>query len=161
MIGALITGVLGLVVALLLSQPWVAVGLCVGLALGIGNFRLIVLSVLRAGRRAGTNKRRPLAMNTLSRLMVLTVVCLAIAWFKFALGAGIIGGLAVFQFLLLFNVARAMLKAGVGGGPGAGSLLMGLTGGLSMDNDGDVGDGDDPAALPAAVDGASEDRGVA
>lgn len=161
MIGALVAGVIGLVVALLLSQPWVAVGLCIGLALGIGNFRLIILAVVRAGRRAGANKRRPLAMNTLSRLMLLTVVCLVIAWFKFPLGAGIIGGLALFQFLLLFNVARAMLKAGMGGGGGSG-LLMGLAGGLSMGDDDDTDDEvTGPAALPTAAEVPAEDRGVA
>ena len=39
MIGALVVGVVGLVVPSRLSQPWVAVGLCIGLASGIGNFR--------------------------------------------------------------------------------------------------------------------------
>ena len=76
------------------------------------------------GRRAEGNKRRPLAMNTLGRLMAMTVVALVLAWVEPPLGLGIIGGLAVFQFLLLANVTRSMLKAG-GGGGGSLSLLFG------------------------------------
>ncbi len=113
MVAALVVGVLGLVVLLLFSQPWAALGLCIGIALGIANFRLIVRSVLKVGRRVEGDKRRPLAMNTLSRLMAMTVVALALAWVKPPLGLGIIGGLALFQFVLLANVTRSMLKAGV------------------------------------------------
>ncbi len=112
MLSALVVGVLGLVVLLLFSQPWAALGLCIGIALGIGNFRLIVRSVVKVGRRAEGNRRRPLAMNTLSRLMTMTVVALVLAWVKPPLGLGMIGGLAVFQFLLLANVTRSMLRAG-------------------------------------------------
>jgi hypothetical protein len=129
MLSALIVGVLGLVVLLLFSQTWAALGLCVGIALGIGNFRLIVRSVVKVGRRAEGSKRRPLAMNTLGRLMAMTVVALVLAWVKPPLGLGIIGGLAIFQFLLLANVTRSMLKAasssgGIGGGTGGGLALL-------------------------------------
>ena len=126
MLGALVVGVLGLVVLLLFSQNWASLGLCVGIALGMGNFRLVVRSVLKVGRRAEGNKRRPLAMNTLGRLMTMTVIALALAWVEPRLGLGIIGGLALFQFLLLANVTRSMLKAGVAGAGfgGAGGLAL-------------------------------------
>jgi hypothetical protein len=129
MLGALVLGVLGLVVLLLFSQNWASLGLCVGIALGMGNFRLVVRSVLKVGRRVEGNKRRPLAMNTLGRLMTMTVIALALAWVEPPLGLGIIGGLALFQFLLLANVTRSMLKAGVAragfGGAGGLALLVG------------------------------------
>jgi len=112
MLGALVAGVVGLVVLLFVNQTWAALGLCIGLALGMGNFRLVVRSVLKVGRRAEANKRRPLAMNTLGRLMAMTAVALVLAWFVTPLGLGMVGGLALFQFLLLANVTRAMLKAG-------------------------------------------------
>lgn len=115
MLAALAVGVVGLVVLLLFSQTWAALGLCIGVALGIGNFRLIVRSVLKVGRRMEGNRRRPLAMNTLSRLMAMTIVALVLAWVKPPLGLGIIGGLALFQFVLLANVTRSMLRAGGGG----------------------------------------------
>ncbi|HLW44928.1 MAG TPA: hypothetical protein VKR78_01845, partial [Acidimicrobiales bacterium] len=112
MLGALIVGVLGLVVLLLFSETWAALGLCIGIGLGIGNFRLILRSVVKVGKRVEGNKRRPLAINTLGRLMVMTVIALVLAWVKPPLGLGIIGGLALFQFLLLANVTRSMLRAG-------------------------------------------------
>lgn len=157
MLGALAVGVLGLVVLLLFSQTWAALGLCVGIALGIGNFRLIVRSVLKVGRRADANKRRPLAMNTLGRLMTMTVVALVLAWVKPPLGLGIIGGLALFQFLLLANVTRSMLKAGLGPSGGGFAFLLGA-GAADPLGAGDVpgaGDG------PGAVAGGTRDAGGA
>lgn len=132
MIAALVVGVVGLAALLFFDQPWAALGLCIGLGMGMANFRLILRSVMKVGARAVANKRRPLAMNTLSRLMLMTVVALVLVWVEPPLGLGIIGGVAVFQFLLLANVTRAMLKAagtttgfdgtslggpGTGGGP--------------------------------------------
>lgn len=167
MVGALVAGVVGLAAALALNQPWVALGLCIGLGLGMTNFRLIVRSVLKVGRRAGANTRRPLAMNTVSRLMLLTVVALAILWIVPPLGFGLIAGMALFQLLLLFNVTRSMLKAGGGGGGGGSAgLVMGLlsgaaTGGLL----GDEGAEDETAAgqpaLPGLDDAGHNGRGAA
>lgn len=114
MILALVLGAVGLATLLVFDQPWAALGLCVGLGMGMGNFRLIVRSVLRVGARSQANKRRPLALSTLSRLMLMTVVALALVWVDPPLGLGIIGGLALFQFLLLANVTRSMLKMGAG-----------------------------------------------
>ncbi len=139
MVGALVVGVLGLVVLLLFSQTWGALGLCIGIALGIANFRLIVRSVLKVGRRVEGDKRRPLAMNTLSRLMAMTVVALVLAWVKPPLGLGIIGGLALFQFLMLANVTRSMLKAGLASGMVDMSGMSGMSG---MSDIGDIGDAD-------------------
>jgi|SRR5579862_65434 len=111
MIGALVLGVVGLAVLLFFDQTWAALGLCVGLGVGMVNFRLIVRSVVRVGKRQAANKRRPLAINTLGRLMAITVVALVLAWFETPLGLGIIAGVALFQFILLANVSRSMLKA--------------------------------------------------
>jgi hypothetical protein len=137
MLGALVVGVLGLVALLFFNQTWAALGLCIGIGLGIGNFRLIVRSVVKVGNRAGDNKRRPLALNTLGRLGIMTAIALVLAWMKPPLGIGIIGGIAVFQFLLLANVTRSMLKAG------AAAAAAGIPDGAGADGTGDpaVGDG--------------------
>jgi hypothetical protein len=153
MVGALVVGVVGLAALLFFDEPWAALGLCIGLGLGMGNFRLIVRSVLKVGRRSQSNKRRPLALNTLGRLMAMTVVALVLVWVEAPLGFGIVGGMALFQFILLANVTRSMLKAG-GGGGGAGLLLGALSGhplGEGADEPG-VGDGTSTAAIeePAA-----------
>lgn len=165
MVGALVVGVCGLVVALLFSQPWVALGLCIGLGLGMANFRLIVHSVIRVGRRMSGSKRRPLAMNTLSRLMLMTLVALVLLWFVPPLGLGIVGGLAIFQVLLLVNVVRAMLKAGAGGSGGGASLLLGaMAGGAAFEDDDEpiaTAPAPAPGELPAADDADREGWGAA
>ena len=114
MLGSLVLGVVGLIVLLLLSQPWAALGLCVGLAVGMSNFRLIQRSVVKVGEREEANKRRPLAVNTLGRMFAITVVALGLLFVEPPLGFGLLGGLALFQMLLLANVTRSMLKMGSG-----------------------------------------------
>src|SRR5580658_3959715 len=132
-------GVVGLVICVALNASLVGLGLCVGIALGIANFRMIQGSVAKAGTRPGP-KRRPLALNTLSRLTVITAIALGLLFVSFDLGFGIMAGLALFQFLLLFSVIRSILKSGIAaGGFGGGSLLSGLGGMLSVDGLDDVG----------------------
>lgn len=114
MLGALVAGVVGLVVLTLFNQAWAGLGLCVGLALGISNFRMVQRSVVKVGERMPTNKRRPLAMNTMGRMAVITAVALGLLFVLPPLGFGLLGGLALFQFLLLGNVTRSMLKMGAG-----------------------------------------------
>lgn len=121
MLGALVVGVAGLVGCLLLSAPLVGLGLCVGIGMGIVNFRLIQRSVVKVGEREVENKRRPLALNTMGRLAAISVIALGLLFVDFDLGLGLVVGLAVFQALLLLNVVRSMLKMGspAGGFPGA------------------------------------------
>jgi hypothetical protein len=120
-LGALVLGVVGLVAALLLSVPLVGLGLCIGLGLGIFNFRLIQRSVVKVSQREEDNKRRPLALNTVGRLGVISVIALGLLFVSFDLGLGVMVGLALFQGFLLLNVARSMFKMGHFV-PGAGGL---------------------------------------
>ncbi|MGH9054401.1 MAG: hypothetical protein ACRDYY_00825, partial [Acidimicrobiales bacterium] len=130
MVASLVAGAVGLVALLFLGLPWAAVGFCAGLGMGMGNFRLIVRSVVRVGKRHSERTRRPLAINTLGRLAVMTVVALVLVWFVPPLGLGIVGGIAVFQVVLLANVTRSMLKSG---GAGGGGLLLAALSGSPMD----------------------------
>ena len=114
-LGSLIVGIVGLVAALALGAALVGLGLCVGLALGLVNFRMVQRSVVKVGDRPGENKRRPLAANTVLRLFAISAVALGLLFASFDLGFGIMGGLAVFQLMLLFNVARSMLRMGAAG----------------------------------------------
>lgn len=119
MLGALVAGVVGLIALFFFNQPWAGLGLCVGLALGISNFRMVQRSVVKVGERMPTNKRRPLAVNTMGRMAVITAIALGLLFLLPPLGFGILGGLALFQFLLLGNVTRSMLQMGSGAGPSA------------------------------------------
>jgi hypothetical protein len=115
MLSALVIGVVGLVACLALNAPLVGLGLCVGLGLGILNFRLIQRSVIKVGLRDDENHRRPLATNTVIRLGIISVIALGLLFLSFDLGLGVMAGLALFQLVLLGNVARSMFKMGHGG----------------------------------------------
>ncbi|MGA7419083.1 MAG: hypothetical protein WB765_05160 [Acidimicrobiales bacterium] len=109
---ALIVGVMALAAAISFDRYLLGVGACIGLALGTINFRLVNSSVVKVGAREDDNKRRPLAMNTLARMGVISAITIGLLFVSFNLGFGVLAGLAVFQLLLLVNVARSMLKLG-------------------------------------------------
>ena len=109
---ALIVGVASLVAAFSFGYLWVGVGACIGLALGTVNYRLVGVSVDKVAAMGTDNPKRPLAANTLGRLGIVTVIALGLTFVNKGLGFGVLAGLAVFQFLLIFNVARSMAKAG-------------------------------------------------
>ena len=109
---ALVVGVAALVACVAFGQPLLGVGACIGLALGTLNFRMIGNSVARVSAREDANRRRPLALNTLGRMGIITVVTIGLLFVSAGLGFGVLGGLAVFQVILLANVARSMAKAG-------------------------------------------------
>jgi hypothetical protein len=108
----LVAGVAALVACIAFGQPLLGLGACVGLGLGTLNFRMIGNSVARVSARPGANTRRPLALNTVSRMGIITVVTIGLLFVSPSLGFGVLGGLAVFQLVLLINVARSMAKAG-------------------------------------------------
>lgn len=125
MLGALVFGVLGLLGCTLLNAPLVGLGLCAGMAIGMGNYRLIQRSVAKVGQREDENRRRPLALNTLGRLGVITAVALGLLLIDFELGLGLMVGLALFQAILLANMTRSMLKMGHAGSAAFDSILLG------------------------------------
>jgi hypothetical protein len=109
---ALIVGVAALVACVSFGHLLLGVGACIGLGLGTFNFRMIGNSVAKVSAREEENKRRPLALNTLGRMGIITVVTIGLLLVNASLGFGILGGLAVFQIILLANVARSMAKSG-------------------------------------------------
>lgn len=129
---ALAVGIVALVACTVLGAALVGVGGCLGIGLGIANFRMIQRSVAKVGRREDPNRRRPLALNTLSRLALISVVVLGLLFLSFELGAGVLGGLAVFQAILLLNVLRSMLVMGAGGGVPGGAGEEGDGGGAGQ-----------------------------
>ena len=121
---ALVIGVAALVASVSFGHPLVGLGAAVGLALGTLNFRLIGTSVSKVSSRADGRTRRPLAMNTLARMGIITVVTIGLLLISPQLGFGVLGGLAAFQLILVVNVARSMMKAGAVDGAGAMSEVI-------------------------------------
>jgi hypothetical protein len=109
---ALIVGVMALAAAISFDRYLLGVGACIGLALGTLNFRLVGSSVVKVGAREDENKRRPLALNTMARMGIISAITIGLLFLSFNLGFGVLAGLAVFQLLLLVNVARSMFKLG-------------------------------------------------
>jgi hypothetical protein len=124
--GALVVGVVGLGACAALGDALIGLGFCIGISLGIFNFRMVQRSVAKVSEREAANHRRPLALNTLGRLAVVSAIALGLLFIRFDLGFGVLAGLAVFQFLLLVSVARSMYKMGAGDLTGGVSLLGGV-----------------------------------
>lgn len=107
---ALAMAVLALVVSGLVGYVLFGLGMCIGLAMAMGNFRLIARSTAKAAASQREAKRRPLVTNTLARLGVISAVALVLAWLVTPLGFGVIVGLALFQFMLLANVVLTLVR---------------------------------------------------
>ncbi|MHB8329318.1 MAG: hypothetical protein ACYDD6_06820 [Acidimicrobiales bacterium] len=118
-LGATAVGVVALVASALLGYPLVGLGICVGLAMALGNFRLISAATAKASSIGREDNRRPLAINTLGRLGVISVIALGLVFVSRPLGFGTLVGLAAFQFMLLANVVIAMLRDPGSPGPAA------------------------------------------
>ena len=109
---ALVVGVAALIAGLSFGRLLVGVGACIGLAMGTLNFRFIGMSVDRVAAMDVDNPKRPLAVNTLGRMGIITVIALGLTFWNKPLGFGVLGGLAAFQIILIANVARSMAKSG-------------------------------------------------
>ena len=93
----------------LTGHALVGIGVCLGLALALGNFRLISRATVKASMSGNPDTRRPLALNTLGRMGVITVIAFGLVFLSRPLGFGTLVGLAAFQFTLFSNVVVAML----------------------------------------------------
>lgn len=109
---AMVVGVAALVASVSFGHVLVGLGACIGLGLGTLNFRMIGSSVAKVSASGVENKRRPLAMNTLGRMGIVTVIAIGLLLLDKGLGFGVLGGLAAFQVILISNMARSMAKAG-------------------------------------------------
>jgi hypothetical protein len=109
---ALVVGVAALVAAVSFGNVLVGLGACIGLGLGTFNFRMIGNSVAKVSASDVENKKKPLALNTLGRLGIITVVAIGLMLVSHSLGWGVFGGLFAFQVILLTNAARSMAKGG-------------------------------------------------
>ena len=80
-----------------------------GLGLGLINALLVQRSVAAITAEANPVKRK-MAVNSATRLMVITVVGLTVAWFFRPQGLGVVFGLALFQVVLVLSTALPVWK---------------------------------------------------
>ncbi|MGI8492879.1 MAG: hypothetical protein ACR2KC_05700 [Acidimicrobiales bacterium] len=98
-----------IVVAIVVGEPLVAPGLALGLGLAVANHRVFQASANRFITPEGTVSRKPFTGSVALRLGVCTAVALLLLAFVAPMGWGVIGGLVVFQALLLLNSIVALL----------------------------------------------------
>jgi hypothetical protein len=122
-VSALVVGVGAVVVALLLSAPWAALGLAIGLGMALVNLRFLDAGVakLETSAEAGdaepgvSNKvlRRAVGTKSVTRLGVITAICIGLLLLNGALGIGAVAGLVIFQLLFVVNVGRVIVSQGI------------------------------------------------
>jgi hypothetical protein len=108
---AVFLGIAAVAVSAFVGNVLFGLGCCIGLGLGLVNFRMVTIAVARASRSKRANRRRPLAASTLGRLGMVSAVAIILLLVEAPLGFGTLVGLAVFEFVLLANVTVAMLRA--------------------------------------------------
>lgn len=81
----------------------------VGLALGLVNALLVQRSVASITAEANPVKRK-MAVNSATRLLIITAIGLAIAYAFRPMGLGVVFGLALFQVVLVLSTALPVWK---------------------------------------------------
>jgi hypothetical protein len=102
--------VIALVAAVLLGQPLAGVGAVLGSAAAIGNHRMFQISTARYSKPDGHMDRKPYAGSVAGRLGGITLVAFALLFLVRPMGFGMIGGLVVFQLLLMGNAFGALWR---------------------------------------------------
>jgi hypothetical protein len=93
----------------LCGHPMVGVFFGIGLLLGLLNALLVRRSVELITARAHPLKRS-MALNSASRLAIITIIALIIAYVFRPAGLGVVFGLALFQVLLVASTALPVWK---------------------------------------------------
>ena len=121
---SLVLTVVAIAAAGLLRHPMVGVFFGVGLLLGLLNAVGVQRSVAAITAEAHPLKKK-MAMNSASRLLIITVVGLTIAFIFRPAGLGVVFGLALFKVLLVLSTALPVWKklrnGAADGGEGTGN----------------------------------------
>jgi hypothetical protein len=115
-ISAVIVGLGAIIIALLLSQPWGALGIFIGLGLAILNLRFLDAGVAKVQTKGETDRkvlRRAMGTKSVTRLAVITAICIGLLFLNGPLGIGSVIGLVIFQILFVVNVGRVLVSSGL------------------------------------------------
>jgi hypothetical protein len=93
----------------LLGYPMVGVFFGIGLALGLANAMLVQRSVESITAQDHPLKSK-MALNSATRLLVMTVVGLTIAFVFRPQGLGVVFGMALFQVVLVLSTALPVMR---------------------------------------------------
>jgi hypothetical protein len=115
-VSAIVVGAAAIVIVLLLSVPWAALGLAVGLGMAVVNLRFLDAGVAKLSTEGETNNkvlRRAMGTKSVTRLGIITVICVGLLLLNGALGVGAVAGLVIFQLLFVVNVGRVVISQGI------------------------------------------------
>jgi hypothetical protein len=115
---ALIVGAVAVLLTALLGSLWGALGLVIGLGLAIVNLRFLDAGVAKLkpqGEMSVSNKvlRRAMGTKSVTRLGIITLICIGLLLLNGALGIGAVAGLVIFQLLFVVNVGRIVMSQGI------------------------------------------------
>jgi hypothetical protein len=103
-------GVVGLAVCLLTGHPVIGLFGCIGILLGAVNLLLVHRSIGNYGPENEGDKMRVIVTSVGPRLIVITVIALALSFLFRPDGVAAFGGLALFQFVTLANTAMSVKR---------------------------------------------------
>jgi len=117
-LSALIVGAVAVIITAFLGSLWGALGLIIGLALAIVNLRFLDAGIAKLkpeGEMSVSNKvlRRAMGTKSVTRLGIITVICIGLLLLNGALGIGAVAGLVIFQLLFVVNVGRIVMSQGI------------------------------------------------
>ena len=115
-ISAIVVGLGAIIIALLLSQAWAALGIFIGLGLAILNLRFLDAGVAKVQTKGETDRkvlRRAMGTKSVTRLAAITVICIGLLFLNGPLGIGSVIGLVIFQILFVVNVGRVVMSSGL------------------------------------------------
>jgi fatty acid desaturase len=114
-LSAIIVGVVGFVVAVVVAPPLAALGVVIGVTMAILNLRFLdgqTAKVEMRGEQSTKAVRRQLGGRTTARLGLMTVVVIAAVLLNAPLGIGIVSGLVLYQLVFVVNVMRLVTSQG-------------------------------------------------
>jgi hypothetical protein len=117
-LSALIVGAAAVIITAFLGSLWGALGLIIGLGLAIVNLRFLDAGIAKLkpeGEMTVSNKvlRRAMGTKSVTRLGIITVICIGLLLLNGALGIGAVAGLVIFQLLFVVNVGRIVMSQGI------------------------------------------------
>jgi hypothetical protein len=107
---ALALGVIAVIATLFLADPLLGLGMCIGLALGLMNIRMVTNQTARVTQLKPAKPVRALASMTLARLGITTVCVIVLFLASRWLGFGTAAGLCVFYLLFVGNIVAMMVR---------------------------------------------------
>jgi hypothetical protein len=115
-VSSIVVGAAAIVIMLLLSVPWAALGVAIGLAMAVVNLRFLDSGVAKLNTGGETNNkvlRRAMGTKSVTRLGIITLICIGLMLLNGALGIGAVVGLVIFQLLFVVNVGRVVISQGI------------------------------------------------